>query len=130
MGLLLTCALNGRADDGQQGKVYFLRSTNYVGSLVKFKMSIDGELVCKLKNQYYSVHSVPVGEHNFQVQNSGLTSKKLSRPLKITVSADKPVYLSVVNASPLYLEELTPASGERQIKSLLQTKDCLGKDKK
>ncbi len=116
--------LASQAQEGQ-GKVYFLRSTNYVASLVPFKALIDSQVVCKLKNNRYSVHAVTAGEHNFQTKATGLGSKKTSRSLRINIQSGKTTYLSVANTNPPYLEELTEDSGQRLLKRLGETRDCL-----
>jgi len=113
----------------ETGQVYFLRSTNSVGSMVAYKIYIDDELVCNLKNKRYSLHNVPAGEHTVSIQNTGLASHAKSRPLKITVVPDKSNYLVVVNGSELYLQEAVESSAQELLKRVAVTRECLPKKK-
>jgi hypothetical protein len=123
---LLTCFLCSLAASAQSkgGQIYFVRSLNYVGSAVPFNMYIDGKLVCKLKNNRYSVHDVTAGEHNVSIKNTGLGSHQMSRALTIKVEEGKINYITVENSSNLYLQEVTQASGVELLKKTTQTTKC------
>jgi len=123
---LLVCTFYASKSFSQEkkGQIYFIRSLNYVGSAIPFKMIIDDNVVCKLKNNRYSVHEVPVGEHSVSVQNTGLSNHHMSRPMTVKVEEGKIVYLTVVNGSELYLQEVTQSSAETVLKRTTQTKDC------
>ncbi|MBB2147507.1 DUF2846 domain-containing protein [Pedobacter gandavensis] len=108
----------------ETGKVYFIRSTNYVGTLVNNKVYIDDKLVCHLKNNHYSVHTIEAGEHTVSVSNTGLGSHAKSRPVKINVVANKNNYLMVVNGKQLSLQELVESSAQDLLKKVVETKDC------
>ena len=115
----------------ETGQIYFIRSTNSEGSLIAYKVFIDDKLVCHLKNKHYSVHSLAPGEHTIAIQNAGLSSHKISRPLKITVQANKPSYAIAINGSELYLQETVESSAKELLKKVVVTKECLtAKDKK
>ena len=114
----------------ETGQVYFLRSTNSVGSLLAYKVYIDDKLVCHLKNKRYSVHDVPAGEHTVAIQGTGLGSHKKSRALKIKVAADKNNYLVVINGSEIYLQETVESSAQELLKRVAATANCLPSDKK
>lgn len=109
----------------QTGKVYFIRSTNFSGTLVNNKVYIDDVLVCHLKNKHYSVHEVEAGAHIVSVSNTGLGSHAKSRPLKINVVANKNNYLVVVNGKQLTLQELVESSAEEVLKQVVVTNNCL-----
>lgn len=111
------------------GQVYFLRSTNNVGSLLAYKVYIDDELVCHLKNNRYSLHSIPAGEHTVSIQNTGLASHAKSRPLKITVLLDKSNYLVVINGPELYIQEAVESSAQELLKRVAATRECLPEKK-
>jgi len=113
----------------ESGQVYFLRSTNNVGSLLAYKVYIDDELVCHLKNNRYSLHNIPAGEHTVTIQGSGLGSHAKSRPLKITVLPDKSNYMVVINGSDLYMQEAVESSAKELLKRLAETRECLPKKK-
>ncbi len=113
----------------ENGQVYFIRSTNSVGSMVAYKVFIDDTLVCDLKNKHYSVHDIAPGEHTVAIQNTGLASHKKSRPLKITVQAGKINYLVAINGSEIYLQETVETSAKELLKKVVVTKECLPKKK-
>jgi len=114
----------------ETGQVYFIRSTNSVGSLVAYKVYIDDELVCNLKNKRYSVHNIAAGEHTVSVSNTGLSNHSKSRPLKIKVEAGKSNYLVVVNGSEVYLQETVESSAQELLKRVAATAKCLPSEKK
>ncbi|WP_214227713.1 DUF2846 domain-containing protein [Pedobacter sp. B4-66] len=112
------------------GQVYFIRSTNSVGSLINYKVYIDDKLVCKLKNKRYSLHNIPAGEHTVSVSNTGIGSHAKSRPLKINVVADKSNYLIVINGPQIYLQEAVESSAQELLKKVAATANCLPSDEK
>lgn len=114
----------------ETGQVYFIRSTNNVGSAVAFKVYIDDKLICNLKNKHFSVHDIAAGEHTVSIQGTGLGSHAKSRPLKINVTADKINYLVAVNGPDLYLVEAVESSAQELLKKVVITKTCLPSEKK
>lgn len=114
----------------ETGQVYFIRSTNSVGSMVPYKVYIDDQLVCNLKNKRYSMHNIAAGEHTVAIANTGLSKHTKSRPLKINVVADKSNYLVVINASDVYLQEVVESSAQELLKRVAATTKCLPADKK
>lgn len=114
----------------ETGQIYFMRSTNEIGSILAYKIYIDDKLVCHLKNKRYSVHDVTVGEHTVSIQGTGLGSHAKSRPLKITVTADKSNYIAAINGPGLYLLEAVESSAQELLKKVAVTKDCLPSEKK
>lgn len=117
------CTQKLRAQSGS-GQLYFIRSTGYVGSAVNFRLYIDDSLTCKLKNKTYSIHTLPVGKHTVSAQNSGLGSKKRSKPFEVTIEEGKTAYIDVIWANDVSCEEITRNSAERKLKGLKQTTAC------
>lgn len=130
LALVLCCITFYQVAQAQNntGKVYVIRSLNYVGSAVNIHVYADDSLVCKIKNKRYSVHELPAGEHTFKVQNTGLSNHKKSVGLKVVVEPGKINYIAITSGNALGLMELTPASGEQTIKPLITMKSCLGKE--
>lgn len=127
-GMLLTLGtiyLCSAFKSRENGQIYFIRSTNMVGSVVAFKVFIDDSLVCNLKNKRYSVHDIAPGEHTVSIQNTGLASHKKSKPLKITVQEGKINYLVAINGSELYLQETVESSAKELLKKVAVTRECL-----
>lgn len=108
----------------ETGQVYFIRSSNYVGSLVNNKVYIDDSLVCHLKNQHYSVHAVSAGEHTVSVSNTGLSKHTKSKPLKIKVVANKNNYILVSSGKQLTTQELVESSAQELLKKVVATTNC------
>lgn len=106
------------------GQIAFIRSTGFNGSAVNFKVYIDDSLACKLKNKTYSIHAVPVGKHNVASKNTGLGSTKKSAPFEVDVKEGKITYVAVINNGKVYCEEITEASGAKQMKTLVENKKC------
>jgi hypothetical protein len=120
---LFFLAFSFSAFSQDSGEIYFMRYTGTKGSLVNMKVYIDGNLTCKLKNNTYSIHSMPVGEHTVSVQSGGLPGKSL-QALKITVSKDKPNYIQLMNNSSLYCQEVSENSAQIVLKRLKKTANC------
>jgi hypothetical protein len=115
--------------NNNSGKVYFFRSTGYDGSAVAFKVFIDEQFVCKLKNKEYSVHDIPPGKHTCSVQFSGKKSKEGSEKFEFNVEAGKEVYMNIAYQSGLvkdnaYFEEITESSAQNMIGKLKEVSDC------
>lgn len=109
----------------ETGQIYFMRSTNNVGALIAYKVYIDDQVVCHLKNQRYSVHNIAAGEHTVSIQGGGLGSNKISRPMKITVEAGKSNYMVAINGKDLYMQEVVETSAQDLLKRLAATAECL-----
>ncbi|MES2458915.1 MAG: DUF2846 domain-containing protein [Bacteroidota bacterium] len=121
LSVLLFCAFKPQ----ENGQLYFMRSTNNVGSMIAYKVYIDGQLVCHLKNQRYSVHNLTPGEHTVSIQNGGLGSKQISLPMKINVQAGKSNYMVAINGKTLYMQEAVESSAQQLLKRLAATEQCL-----
>jgi hypothetical protein len=109
----------------ETGQIYFMRSTNNVGSLLAYRVYIDDKEVCHLKNQRYSVHNVALGEHTVSIKAGGLGGNDISRPMKITVEAGKSNYIVVVNGKDIYVVESVESSAKELLKRLAATTECL-----
>jgi hypothetical protein len=109
----------------ETGQIYFMRSTNNVGSLLAYRVYIDDKEVCHLKNQRYSVHNVAPGEHTVSIKAGGLGGNDISRPMKITVEAGKSNYIVVVNGKDIYVVESVESSAKELLKRLAATTECL-----
>ena len=123
--MITSISLSSGLKAQEKGSVYFLRSTNEIGSMIAYKVYIDDQLVCNLKNKRYPMHGVPVGDHTVTIRNTGLSRHTKARPLKIKVLADKNNYLVVVNASQPYLQETVESSALELLKRVAETRQCL-----
>jgi len=130
IAFLLVIFLFSAFKSQENGQIYFMRSTNNVGSAIAYKVYIDGQLVCHLKNQRYSVHNLTPGDHTVSIQNSGLGSKQISLPMKINVQAGKSNYMVAINGKNLYMQEVVESSAQVLLKRLAATEECLPKTKK
>ena len=138
---LLLCLLSLNFVSGQENvsnieettetaKVYFLRSTGFVGSAAGFTAFIDDQLVCKLNNKRYSVHEVLPGKHKFTVQFAGKKSKKRAEPIYIEMEAGKTYYVQMLFQTGfiknnLYCQEVTKSSADAVMPQLTEDKKCL-----
>lgn len=118
------------AQDKKTGKIYCIRVTNMVGTLVNYGFYIDGKMVCKLKNNHYSIHDVPAGEHQVLIQDRGYGTGKKSKPLTVTVEEGKSYYMSVGSGKSAYLQEIMPSSADELLKKAKLNKKCLDGEQK
>jgi Protein of unknown function (DUF2846) len=121
----------GSADSsGQNGKVYFMRSTGFQGSATGFTVFIDDQVVCKLNNKRYSIHEVAPGNHNFSVQFAGKKSKEKAERIEIMIEPGKTYYIQLIFQSGLftnnlYCQEVTQNSANKVLPGLEEDKKCL-----
>ncbi|NCD71155.1 hypothetical protein [Mucilaginibacter agri] len=111
------------------GQIYFMRSTGYNGAAVNVRIYVDDQLVCKLKNNRFSIHDMAVGKHVVTVQPTGISNGKKSDPITVEVAEGKANYVNVVQrvsgyASYLSCEEVTQSSADNTLKKIKQTTDC------
>ena len=59
------------AQKNETSNVYFLRSTGFFGTVIPFKIFINGVKVCDLNNKRYSIHNLPIGKHECSVTFRG-----------------------------------------------------------
>lgn len=107
------------------GKIYVIRRTGVNGSAVNFRLFVDGELICKLKNKSYSVHELKAGEHTISVVTGGIPNNKKTQPVRFTVSGGKINYFMINNGDELNCVEIMPYAAEPMIARSLEVKNCL-----
>lgn len=112
------------------GQVYLIRATGYTGAAVNYRLYIDNNLVCKLKNKSFSIQDLSVGEHTVSVASGGISNGKQSAPLKITVAEGKVNYISIVSTQSGYVnkltcQEITKNSADPLLAKSTQNKNCL-----
>lgn len=114
----------------ETGKIYFLRSTGFVGSATAFKTFIDGEFVCNLNNKKYSIHEVSAGKHECSVQFGGKISKEKAEKFEVTVEPGKVVYVQIVFETGafinnVYCEEITENTAKKKMEIMQEDTKCL-----
>ncbi|MGE7777197.1 DUF2846 domain-containing protein [Chitinophaga sp. NPDC101104] len=83
-------------DSGNTGKIYFVRHTGYNGMALNFHCFIDSSRVCDLKNNHYSVHEVPAGDHVVNVKIYSKELKSPKRPVTIKVEPGQVYYVKIL----------------------------------
>ena len=129
LAFMLTVSLNVFSQD-KTGQVYLIRSTGYTGSAINYRLYIDDQLACKLKNKSFSIHDISIGKHTVSVVSGGISNGKKSAPLTITVVEGKVNYVSVVStqsgyANKLTCQEITQNSADPLLAKATQNKSCL-----
>jgi hypothetical protein len=129
LAFILILSFNVFSQD-KTGQVYLIRATGYTGSAVNYRMYIDDQLVCKLKNKSFSIHNISVGEHTVSVASGGISNGKKSTPLKITVTEGKTNYVSIASTQAGYANkitclEITKNSADPMISKATENKNCL-----
>jgi hypothetical protein len=129
LALMFTASLNAFSQ-AKTGQVYLIRSTGYTGSAINYRLYIDDQLACKLKNKSFSIHDIGVGQHTVSVVSGGISNGKKSEPLTITVVEGKANYVSVVSTQSGYVnkiacQEITQNSADPLLAKATQNKNCL-----
>jgi len=107
------------------GLIYVIRRTGVNGSAVNFRLYVDGELICKLKNKSYSTHVLKEGEHTISVVAGGLPDNRSKVPVKFTVVAGKTNYFMINSGNELSCLEITQSAAEPMMAKSVPVKDCL-----
>ncbi|QOG01000.1 hypothetical protein [Flavobacterium sp. MDT1-60] len=107
----------------KKAKVYFLRSTGFVGSGASFKTYIDGELVSKLSNKKYSIHEVSEGKHECYVLFGGLKINEKVEKCEIEVQPNKITYVQFfldngILGFKIYCKEITEEDAKKKIEKM------------
>jgi len=80
---------------GQNGKVYFIRSEGFQAPAASFTLFIDHKNVGKLGNKKYSIHNVKPGEHTFSTQFGSTKSNEKAERIEKEIEAGKNYYIKV-----------------------------------
>ena len=83
-------------DSSSVSKIYFVRSTGYNGSLLTLHCFIDSNMVCGLKNNQYSVHSVPPGTYRLNVTAHAKKLNNDKKSLTIATKAGQSYYIKIM----------------------------------
>ncbi|MCX2473781.1 DUF2846 domain-containing protein [Pedobacter sp. MC2016-05] len=108
------------------GKIYVIRRTGINGSAVNFRIFVDGELICKMKNKTYSLHDLKLGEHTITVTSGGLPDSRNKVPVKFIVVDGKTNYFMINSGNELTCMEIMQSTAEPMIARSVEVRDCLG----
>jgi hypothetical protein len=114
----------------KKAKVYFIRSTGFVGSGTSFKTYIDGELACRLGNKRYSIHEVSEGNHECYVLFGGLKINEKVEKCEIKVQENKTTYVQFfldngILGFKIYCKEITEEEAKKIIGKMKEDVKCL-----
>ncbi|MCX2477020.1 DUF2846 domain-containing protein [Pedobacter sp. MC2016-05] len=124
--LFMLCIAGTTLAQDKTGKIYVIRRTGINGSAVNFRLYLDGELICKMKNKSYSMHDITAGEHTISVVAGGLPDNRNKIPVKFTVISGKSNYFMINSGNELSCMEITQSAAEPMIARSVQVTDCLG----
>lgn len=111
-------------------KVYFIRATGFGGSMVKFRAWVNGEVICRLGNNHYSVHNIKPGNYTFHATSFD-KYKMNENGFEMQVEAGKTYYLRMVIKkrafeSYIYIQEITENSATPLLEKCKEEDDCGG----
>ena len=100
------------SDTSAMAKIYFIRSTGYVGSAVNLRVVVDDVQRCKVRNNRYAVVFVEPGSHRFNATSWDKSGSPEKFALKMPVVAGKTYYMSMLIKQKfigieILLEEIT-----------------------
>ena len=115
-GILISSTIVAQADTAKPAtaKVYFIRETGFVGSLINFRAKINDSVVCKMSNKRYSIHDIAPGNYTFYLTTWDMPKNK-KNGLDLEVEAGKTYYLRMVIKQKffeniIYYQEITENS--------------------
>ena len=80
---------------GQNGKVYFIRSEGFQAPAAAFSVFIDHKFVGRLSNKKFSIHDVTPGKHTFTIQFAGKNPNDKAEKMEEKIEAGKTYYIQV-----------------------------------
>lgn len=119
-------------DSLKNAKIYFLRSTGFIGSLAGFNVFIDSAFVCRLNEKKYSVHQVLAGPHTCSVRFGGKKLRDGIEKVELDVEAGKSYYVQIIFRNGFFTnkvscEEITANTAKRFLPKLKED-DCVAKE--
>lgn len=93
--ILLLYAFTGFCQDSVSPSIYIVRPKNYIGSLRKMKLNVNGERIVLPKNAFIQF---PVKDSSINIVSSSKRLRKHSKALQINVAASTYImaYFSVI----------------------------------
>ena len=80
---------------GQNGKVYIMRSEGFQAPAAAFNIFIDKKFVGRLNNKRFSIHDVKPGNHTFSIQFAGKKPSEKAEKTEKQIEAGKTYYIQV-----------------------------------
>jgi len=117
--LLAACAVTARVSYAQDNdaKVYFILSTGFRGSPLKYQIFVDQVRTCGLVNDSFHVHHLRAGRHTFNAQFTARKLRTSSKPITIDVEAGKTYYVELMQNDFLMCQEVTENSAKAVLAS-------------
>lgn len=117
--MLTACTAMARVGYAQDNdaKVYFIRSTGYRGSPLKYQIFVDQVRTCGLVNDSFHVHYLSSGRHTFNAQFTARKLRTSSKPITIDVEAGKTYYVELMQSDFLICQEVTENSAKAVLAS-------------
>lgn len=112
---------------GQNGKVYFIRSEGLQAPAAAFNMFVDQKFVGKLSNKKFSMHDIKPGKHTFSIQFSGKKSSEKAEKMEQQIEAGKTYYIQVnfqhgFFKNKLHFKEIKEEDAKNMLPRLRETK--------
>ena len=123
--------MNAQEEEKKEtGKIYLIRSTGFALYNAPYKIFIDGKLVCKLKNNKFSIHDLSEGVHQCAVQFNGTKLKEKTEKFEVTIIKEKLTYVQIsikvgFAVSKVYCEEVTENTAKQKIEKMSEDTKCL-----
>lgn len=118
---------NSLSAQGQNGKVYFMRSEGFKAPAAAFNIFIDQKFVGRLNNKRYSIHDVNPGKHTFSIQFAGKKASEKAEKIEEQIEAGKTYYIQVnfkhgIFKNKLHFKEVDENSALKALPGLKQVK--------
>ena len=116
-------------NDSQTAKIYFIRTTGFIGSYVGMKTFIDSDFKCNLTNDRFKIYDVQSGRHTFSAQLKGEILKPDTERFELNIEPNHTYYIQIILetgtwANKLYCEEITENTATRKILKLKEDEKC------
>ena len=113
----------------EMAKVYVMRATGFAGSAINFRVVVDDDISCKIKNDRYAVFTLRPGKHSFYVTSWDAPKTKEKLGLEIPIEAGKTYYLNMILKKrfmgiEMYFEEITKNAATPLLEKLKEDPDC------
>jgi phosphorylcholine metabolism protein LicD len=116
---------NSLSAQGQNGKVYLMRSEGFQAPAAAFNVFVDQKLVGRLSNKKFSIHEVKPGKHTFSIQFAGKKPSEKAEKIEEQIEAGKTYYIQVnfkhgIFKNKLHFKEVDESSAKKLLPGLKQ----------
>lgn len=109
-------------------RICFIRDTGFTSYMIRYKVFLDNNLICKLANDSFSFHEVSPGTYNIAVQRFSSSLSDHTERLKVKVKPGSTVYVKIIQEVNmvviLHYFEINASEADRILIKMIENETC------